>query len=180
LAHCHDPAKVPNLQNFKICKIFRQKRLTCSYICPDSISSELKFGKNNAYQIWNLWNSLTKFSKNSKLFLNNVNDLYVSVLEQNSRNFEWKWPVGDIKKHQLRCWNFQNLLLIIWYDEIESVFEFLLSTYEIWKVLDSLAFFFCKFSRFRTFYTKTTSSERKKNSVCHAALPVFGQNLRRS
>jgi hypothetical protein len=48
---------------------------------------------------------------------------------------------------------------------------FLLFTYEIWKVLVSLAFFFCKLSRFRTFYTKKTSLERKKNSVRHAALP---------
>jgi hypothetical protein len=33
--------------------------------------------------------------------------------------------------------------------------------------------FYCKFSRFRNFYTQKTSLERKKNSVCHAALPAL-------
>jgi hypothetical protein len=41
-----------------------------------------------------------------------------------------------------------------------GIFGFLLSTYEIWKVLVSLAEKnYCRFSRFRTFYTEKTSLE---------------------
>jgi hypothetical protein len=43
-----------------------------------------------------------------------------------------------------------------WLKKSSNIQFFLLSTYEIWKVLVSLAefcFFYCKFSRFRTFNT---------------------------
>jgi hypothetical protein len=52
---------------------------------------------------------------------------------------------------------------------------FLLSTYEIWKVLVSLAkkkiFFIANFHVLGLFIPKKRVSSEKTNSVCHAALP---------
>jgi hypothetical protein len=59
-----------------------------------------------------------------------------------------------------------------------TLISVLLPTYEKWKVLVSLAkkiYFYCKFSRFRTFYILKTSLERKKNfRLSHSVVGIAG------
>jgi hypothetical protein len=82
----------------------------------------------------------------------------------------FSWHKGSSTMLNLFRWDFteQSIWLHFCLKNLYSEDNWVLLIYD----------FFCKFSRFRTFYTEKTSLERKK-SVCHAALPeVFARKLK--